>query len=677
MTLPWTVQIDPPSAIENRTMLDLNSDELSIKVDQAGIDWGGTTSTNQEAAQGKWGSIVASKIQPNRIITIPIMVGASMTDTVTSGEAARRALSMKVAQLKRQGGVLMRQRLTGPKIYADIVDVDLPMLDQWMETGGFETTVSMTFEVLPDLYGDEVTLDTITISGSTGHSSYMGTLKASGVAAVIGGDYPARCRFTIANTSGNDQHGVLWGFQAVHASSDTSAALSIPCKNMTPLNGAASATGASGSYNTNTMQYTGVGNGVWTALMATELVSGSVALSHQGTFRVWVRATAENENYMRLVWGQGSLSVPVTNDQASLLPNNWGLVDLGVIRIQPTPDGSATQWTGVVQFNDNGNTGYKVEMDDIYFQPLDEGAGMLTSLQLPNPTYITVTGGGVEDNFDTDPPGAVTWTDVTTGSDAAWGTDHTQGETGTMPVQIGGTVSSGSTFSSDPLKMTNFGFSIPSGSTIVGIAAAIKWTRFASAAGNLTLADSVVQLLKAGTAVGNNEASGNLLPDAVAVASYGSEGDLWGTTWTPAQVNASNFGLELQLLINPAGYGAYAAGTTYAWATAYTATITVTYISATGFTVVEDAVAYSGESAEMASDGSTRFDSTGTVNGPVSTPLGDLPRVPPSGPESLPVYFFFRSSHSFFGTDLNDLPDNTQDSFTITPRYRPTYIDRA
>jgi Tfp pilus assembly protein PilX len=58
------------------------------------------------------------------------------------------------------------------------------------------------------------------------------------------------------------------------------------------------------------------------------------------------------------------------------------------------------------------------------------------------------------------------------------------------------------------------------------------------------LQDSTVQLLQAGAPVGTNKASATAWGTSIGTVNYGSAADLWGTTWTVAQVNASNFGLR-------------------------------------------------------------------------------------------------------------------------------------
>ena len=58
------------------------------------------------------------------------------------------------------------------------------------------------------------------------------------------------------------------------------------------------------------------------------------------------------------------------------------------------------------------------------------------------------------------------------------------------------------------------------------------------------LQDGTVQLLKAGSPVGSNKASATAWGTSLGTVNYGSSSDLWGTTWTGADVSASTFGLR-------------------------------------------------------------------------------------------------------------------------------------
>lgn len=91
----------------------------------------------------------------------------------------------------------------------------------------------------------------------------------------------------------------------------------------------------------------------------------------------------------------------------------------------------------------------------------------------------------------------------------------------------------------DPQRFTGFGFTIPAGATINGITVEVERK------GLGTVTDAVVRLLKAGVEAGTSLASGVSWPPTDAYATYGGAANLWGTTWTAAQVNAANFGVSL------------------------------------------------------------------------------------------------------------------------------------
>jgi hypothetical protein len=118
------------------------------------------------------------------------------------------------------------------------------------------------------------------------------------------------------------------------------------------------------------------------------------------------------------------------------------------------------------------------------------------------------------------------------------------------------TLLSVNTGTTDYLQFTNFGFSIPTGSTIDGIT--VNVTRKAS---GLTLVigifsltgsvnDNIVQLVGPGvTSV--NKATGAAWSTSSSTASYGSSSDVWGpTVWTAAMVNSSAFGVNVSTALN-------------------------------------------------------------------------------------------------------------------------------
>ena len=91
---------------------------------------------------------------------------------------------------------------------------------------------------------------------------------------------------------------------------------------------------------------------------------------------------------------------------------------------------------------------------------------------------------------------------------------------------------------------TNFGFGpFPSGATILGVQFWLK----RSPQFNAHARDHDVLLIKGGTFVGPNHAQTSLWPGGVTQTSYGNAADLWGTTLTPADVSAANFGVGISV----------------------------------------------------------------------------------------------------------------------------------
>ena len=127
------------------------------------------------------------------------------------------------------------------------------------------------------------------------------------------------------------------------------------------------------------------------------------------------------------------------------------------------------------------------------------------------------------------------------------------------------------------LRATNFGFSIPTASTINGIT--VEWEKSCSG-GNARIIDQGIQLLVAGEEAGADK-SGVGWTTTKAFASYGGVSDVWSASLTPAIVNATGFGASLKARRSSG------AATT---ASVFRVRITVTYTEHTAPTVTTQAV---------------------------------------------------------------------------------------
>ena len=99
----------------------------------------------------------------------------------------------------------------------------------------------------------------------------------------------------------------------------------------------------------------------------------------------------------------------------------------------------------------------------------------------------------------------------------------------------------GSNLTSHYLKATNFGFNLPSTATIIGVE--VEVDQF----GDQPVRDSTVKLIKGGTITGTNKATSTNWPDPEEAATYGGAEDMWGTTLAYSDVNASNFGVAINV----------------------------------------------------------------------------------------------------------------------------------
>lgn len=90
------------------------------------------------------------------------------------------------------------------------------------------------------------------------------------------------------------------------------------------------------------------------------------------------------------------------------------------------------------------------------------------------------------------------------------------------------------------LKATDFDFAIPAGATIDGIKVEVE----KSAQNTNRIKDSSVRIVKGGVIGATNKADlANFWGTSDAYTTYGSPTDTWGLAWTPADINASDFGV--------------------------------------------------------------------------------------------------------------------------------------
>ncbi|MDR3716490.1 MAG: hypothetical protein P4L51_27095 [Puia sp.] len=152
---------------------------------------------------------------------------------------------------------------------------------------------------------------------------------------------------------------------------------------------------------------------------------------------------------------------------------------------------------------------------------------------------------------DTGPKDASTASNNTGAGSFVWtnpaNAEVSDGNYATAGVTLSGL---GSHATSNYLILQNFGFSFPTTDVICGIVVKITRNAGGIAVGG-SVADNSVMLTSGGSQTGSNYASGSAWPGSNTQATYGGSTDLWGAgSWTPAQVNAADFGVAVSAIMH-------------------------------------------------------------------------------------------------------------------------------
>ena len=205
------------------------------------------------------------------------------------------------------------------------------------------------------------------------------------------------------------------------------------------------------------------------------------------------------------------------------------------------------------------------------------------------------------------------------------------------------------------LNVTNFGFAIPEGATIVGINAEIR-RKATYQESYRSVADQIVSLVIGGERKATDYSAAGIWDAAYKTVAYGGSADLWGETPTPAQLNAENFGIALQAYLHVHDSGAVAAEVDHVRITVY-------------FTEDpdQDVICHSTRDLRIDSEEAERYDSTGTYLATVPSQRGGRLKLPPSGSRDRAVRVVTKMRASDAEAEASDLADSKH-------RVRVTYI---
>lgn len=199
----------------------------------------------------------------------------------------------------------------------------------------------------------------------------------------------------------------------------------------------------------------------------------------------------------------------------------------------------------------------------------------------------------------------------------------------------------------DYLVATGFGFSIPGGATISGIVVEVERSD-----PNLRTADYRIRIVKGGT-IGTTDKSGSAIyPSSDSYQAYGNAGDLWGETWTSADINASGFGVAIAAQRTSAG------GTTAGQVDHIRITIfydfTVLPVNLISFNAVNNNNKVDVSWTTANEINMTGYEIQRSVDGNTFTAIGSIP----SRNSSSTAQYNFTDNHPFIGTSYYRLKMN-------------------
>ncbi len=660
-----TIILDPSEVAAGRTELN-----ITAFVRAEGVDWG-DGAIEAAMADRERGSAPIDFRYPNRQIVLPLTIRAQPG---VSYLATRQNLQKKIARFQHEGGWIRRTTNAGT-LFADVVNGSLRFGGSWMQArslAAVDIEAELRLECIPDWYGPEEVLPdhTDTVNGDLIWTETN-----------IKGDYPGRVRVVVDEDQGQAQSALLWGVRCRHYSSSTTAALRYFGSQLTPLD---TATVTSGS-----VLHPGIST-AWTPVASTDQ-AGGVALTHTGTYQVWMRgglSTLNSAVRFRLVWDVGDFALPTENEPALLEDTgNTYIRNLGQIRLDRAPPG-AHRWRGVIQAA-GAVGGESVFVDRLWLQPMDEGGGVLRA---PAKTDAGMNAFTARDEFNQTAgvlagkalPAGGSWAGAGDTDDfVVEATGHTaqriaggDSSTGNGRFALAGTTNYAATVVQVDFKRATYGQGINNWTGVIARYASTSTWLFAGLAGNAH--QPFVEGYVGGSPVVSN-----------AAAATSPEAGRWYTV--RLMVDAAG---RYLLWIFPAGGtpgNPVVSGLATQLATAGTLASgrngfydsRITPISGAAgpldvrnfnnflaWTPQQDAVLFPSQSAELRTEGMFREDPTGAAYGPVSHVVGDLPRIPPSGAEGRTVQFFLKQSRG----DLDTLPDVGVDDISARISYRPSYL---
>lgn len=414
------------------------------------------------------------------------------------------------------------------------------------------TQGEITFTCAPFGKGEEELIGEFSFAGAAKRVLEVVAEKVKGSAMALG-------RAVVTSPEADMWH-LMWGKESRSYSEAATAKDSYAAKELTPLGGATSTTATvDGQAGTSVVrQATLTPN--WTAMLSTQ-ISGVGQMTHEGVFEpiIWVHMPATNTGEVGIgfeYWVGDSVRrvelEPIYFEPDHYREGKVIQLPLGHIFLRASENGSH-QWEGRVIARSTV-TGDDLDILDIALRPLEEGNGKVAITPTLQQPAALVT----RDEFDQG-VGALNGKVLAAAQSLATkspGTGADDAAIGTVAWSNPGNVTAAdgvkATAASTPaatshyLKATNFGFAIPEGAKIDGIVIEVK----RSAVG--VAGDSAARIIKGGVIQAAGRAADGNWPASSTYQTYGSPTDLWGATWTAADINKADFGFAIAANITAA-----------------------------------------------------------------------------------------------------------------------------
>lgn len=509
----------------------------------------------------------------------------------------------------------------------------------------------------------------------------------------IPGNYPARCRIEVEERSGQAQLGVLWGVRSRYYDSASTASLAFGAEGVTPLDAAVTSTetgahDSSGGSGLTVISHGSIGS-EWTPVLSVR-GSGGTHKTHRGTYRVYARLQSQDNlsvpARVRFAWAVGDLSSPVINPTYDIPASKgagsgmWYDADLGEVRLDPAS--GTHRWQGVLQAQrGEGAVNTSLIVDRIWLVPVDEFSGCISA---PLSFEPGVVGYFARDDFNQTTGNLSGKTADVGGTWAGSGdadqfsvdaTAHNVRRTAVSDTAgTGRTAILGSTVVSDVVASVYVATSSDHDELEQGLF--LRWVD-----ANNWLKLSILYTGVANIAIiGLWKRVGGGTPEQLAtslntvrypglgtVLKAAVVGDKFIWAWAGVGAGTINSGADPDL----AAGGALDDGKVGIYDENPVATAaTRLYDNFWAYVPNVDSVMFAHQSAQLTTEGMFREDSAGAAYGPVANVVGDLPRIPPSGPEGRTCELFVKASRGDFDT----LPDTGIDDISAKVFYRPSWL---